>query len=51
MKKLIISTLLTIMLVLAVVPKFVFAEDERSITPDYSWYGDSSKTTYEIATV
>lgn len=51
MKKIIISTLLTILLVLTAVPKLVFAEDERTITPDYSWYGDSSKTTYEIATV
>ena len=51
MKKLIIPLLLTILFTISIIPRLVFAEDERVITPDYSWYGDGSKTTYEIYTV
>ena len=51
MKKVIVSVLLVILLVLTIIPKLVFAVEERTVTPDYSWYEDGSKTTYEIATV
>ena len=47
MKKLIISSLMTIILIVTIIPKLVLAE-EKIITPDYSWYESSSKTNYEI---
>ena len=47
MKKLIISSLMTIILIVTIIPKLVLAE-EKIITPDYSWYESSSKTHYEI---
>ena len=47
MKKLIISSLMIIILIITIIPKLVLAE-EKIITPDYSWYESSSKTHYEI---
>ena len=37
MKKLIISSLMIIILIITIIPKLVLAE-EKIITPDYSWY-------------